>query len=92
MPEVTGTPTMILHMEMAAGSAVQPFLPAGHVNVSTSAIWRRHRSVARSDETRPRCAAPWRTSRTYRSAVRGLLPPLFRRSGRAHQSDRDALV
>jgi hypothetical protein len=61
MPEVTGTPTMILHMEMAAGSAVQPFLPAGHVNVSTSAIWRRHRSAERSDETRPRCAAPWRT-------------------------------
>jgi predicted thioesterase len=24
---------MILHMEMAAGSAVQPFLPAGHVSV-----------------------------------------------------------
>ncbi|WP_454648883.1 thioesterase family protein [Bradyrhizobium liaoningense] len=33
MPEVYGTPTMILHMEMAAGSAVQPFLPAGHVSV-----------------------------------------------------------
>ncbi|MDH2403435.1 thioesterase family protein [Bradyrhizobium sp. SSUT18] len=33
MPEVYGTPTMILHMEMATGSAVQPFLPAGHVSV-----------------------------------------------------------
>ena len=33
MPEVYGTPTMILHMEMAAGSAVQPNLPAGHVSV-----------------------------------------------------------
>ena len=33
MPEVYGTPTMILHMEMAAGSAVQPFLPKGHVSV-----------------------------------------------------------
>ncbi|QDP21946.1 thioesterase family protein [Bradyrhizobium cosmicum] len=33
MPEVYGTPVMILHMEMAAGSAVQPFLPAGHVSV-----------------------------------------------------------
>lgn len=33
MPEVYGTPMMILHMEMAAGSAVQPFLPAGHVSV-----------------------------------------------------------
>ncbi|WP_128923459.1 thioesterase family protein [Bradyrhizobium guangxiense] len=33
MPEVYGTPTMILHMEMTAGSAVQPFLPAGHVSV-----------------------------------------------------------
>ncbi|HEV2158086.1 thioesterase family protein [Bradyrhizobium sp.] len=35
MPEVYGTPTMILHMEMAAGSAVQPFLSAGHVSVGT---------------------------------------------------------
>ncbi|PSO18373.1 thioesterase family protein [Bradyrhizobium sp. MOS003] len=33
MPAVYGTPMMILHMEMAAGSAVQPFLPAGHVSV-----------------------------------------------------------
>ncbi|TWA98866.1 thioesterase family protein [Bradyrhizobium stylosanthis] len=33
MPEVYGTPTMILHMEMAAGSAVQPYLPKGHVSV-----------------------------------------------------------
>lgn len=33
MPEVYGTPMMILHMEMAAGSAVQPSLPAGHVSV-----------------------------------------------------------
>jgi fluoroacetyl-CoA thioesterase len=33
MPAVYGTPTMILHMEMAAGSAVQPFLPAGYVSV-----------------------------------------------------------
>ncbi|MCP3368017.1 thioesterase family protein [Bradyrhizobium cajani] len=33
MPAVYGTPMMILHMEMAAGAAVQPFLPAGHVSV-----------------------------------------------------------
>jgi len=33
MPAVYGTPMMILHMEMAAGSAVQPSLPAGHVSV-----------------------------------------------------------
>jgi predicted thioesterase len=33
MPEVYGTPVMILHMEIASGSAVQPFLPAGHVSV-----------------------------------------------------------
>src|SRR6476619_7143752 len=33
MPAVYGTPTMILHMETAAGSAVQPSLPAGHVSV-----------------------------------------------------------
>jgi fluoroacetyl-CoA thioesterase len=33
MPAVYGTPTMILHMEMAAGSAVQPSLPPGYVSV-----------------------------------------------------------
>jgi predicted thioesterase len=33
MPAVYGTPTMILHMEMAAGSAVQPALPPGYVSV-----------------------------------------------------------
>jgi fluoroacetyl-CoA thioesterase len=33
MPAVYGTPMMILHMEMAAGSAVQAFLPAGYVSV-----------------------------------------------------------
>jgi fluoroacetyl-CoA thioesterase len=33
MPAVYGTPMMILHMEMAAGSAVRPFLLAGHVSV-----------------------------------------------------------
>jgi predicted thioesterase len=33
MPAVYGTPTMILHMEMAAGLAVQPSLPAGYVSV-----------------------------------------------------------
>jgi len=33
MPAVYGTPTMILHMEMAAGSAIQPSLPEGYVSV-----------------------------------------------------------
>jgi fluoroacetyl-CoA thioesterase len=33
MPAVYGTPMMILHMEMAAGSAIQPFLPPGYVSV-----------------------------------------------------------
>jgi fluoroacetyl-CoA thioesterase len=33
MPAVYSTPMMVLHMEMAAGSAVQPSLPAGHVSV-----------------------------------------------------------
>jgi fluoroacetyl-CoA thioesterase len=33
MPPVCGTPMMILHMEMPAGSAIQPSLPAGHVSV-----------------------------------------------------------
>jgi predicted thioesterase len=33
MPAVYGTPMMILHMEMAAGLAVQPSLPNGYVSV-----------------------------------------------------------
>jgi fluoroacetyl-CoA thioesterase len=33
MPAVYGTPTMILHMEMAAGLAIQPSLPQGYVTV-----------------------------------------------------------
>jgi predicted thioesterase len=33
MPAVYGTPMMILHMEMAAGSAIRPFLPPGYVSV-----------------------------------------------------------
>src|SRR5215470_15612181 len=36
MPAVYGTPTMILHMEMAAGLAIQPFLPQGYVTVGTA--------------------------------------------------------
>jgi fluoroacetyl-CoA thioesterase len=33
MPAVYGTPMMILHMEMASGSAISPCLPAGFVSV-----------------------------------------------------------
>jgi len=33
MPAVYGTPMMILHMEMASGSAIQSSLPAGYVSV-----------------------------------------------------------
>ncbi|KRR22588.1 thioesterase [Bradyrhizobium retamae] len=56
MPEVYGTPMMILHMEMAAGSAVQPFLPAGYVSVgmmvsirhlAATPVGRTVRAVAR---------------------------------------------
>ena len=56
MPAVYGTPMMILHMEMAAGSAVQPLLPAGHVSVgmmvnirhlAATPVGRRVRAVAR---------------------------------------------
>ncbi|MGX0961185.1 fluoroacetyl-CoA thioesterase [Bradyrhizobium japonicum] len=56
MPEVYGTPTMILHMEMAAGSAIQPSLPAGYVSVgmmvnvrhlAATPVGRTVRAVAR---------------------------------------------
>ena len=33
MPQVYSTPIMILHMEMAAGDAIQPLLPKGFVSV-----------------------------------------------------------
>jgi predicted thioesterase len=33
MPEVYGTPMMILHMEMASGSAIASHLPEGFVSV-----------------------------------------------------------
>jgi fluoroacetyl-CoA thioesterase len=56
MPAVYGTPTMILHMEMAAGSAIQPSLPAGYVSVgmtvnirhlAATPIGRAVRAIAR---------------------------------------------
>ena len=36
MPAVYGTPMMILHMEMASGSAIASSLPAGYVSVGTA--------------------------------------------------------
>ena len=56
MPAVYGTPTMILHMEMAAGSAIQPSLPPGYVSVgmmvnirhiAATPVGRTVRTVAR---------------------------------------------
>src|ERR1043165_2074745 len=56
MPAVYGTPTMILHMEMAAGAAVQPSLPPGYVTVgmmvnvrhlAATPVGRTLRAVAR---------------------------------------------
>ena len=56
MPEVYGTPMMILHMEMAAGSAIQPSLPTGYVSVgmmvdvrhlAATPVGRTVRAVAR---------------------------------------------
>lgn len=56
MPAVYGTPMMILHMEMAAGSAIQPHLPVGYVSVgmtvdvrhlAATPIGRTVRAIAR---------------------------------------------
>jgi len=56
MPAVYGTPMMILHMEMAAGSAIQSSLPAGYVSVgmmvnirhlAATPVGRTVRAVAR---------------------------------------------
>lgn len=56
MPLVYGTPTMILHMEMAAALAIGPYLPAGHASVdmmvnvrhlAATPIGRTVRAIAR---------------------------------------------
>jgi fluoroacetyl-CoA thioesterase len=56
MPAVYGTPMMILHMEMASGSAIAPFLPAAYVTVgmavnvrhfAATPVGRTVRAVAR---------------------------------------------
>jgi predicted thioesterase len=56
MPAVYGTPMMILHMEMASGSAIASSLPAGHVSVGMAVdirhleatpIGRNVRAIAR---------------------------------------------
>jgi fluoroacetyl-CoA thioesterase len=56
MPAVYSTPMMIQHMEMAAGSAIQPSLPPGHVSVgmmvnirhlTATPIGRTVRAIAR---------------------------------------------
>ncbi|WP_407178809.1 thioesterase family protein [Bradyrhizobium sp. STM 3562] len=56
MPQVYATPMMILHMEMAAGSAIADCLPAGYVSVgmevnvrhlAATPIGRTVRTIAR---------------------------------------------
>lgn len=56
MPAVYGTPTMILHMEIAATLAIRSYLPAGHVSVgmmvnvrhlAATPIGRTVRAIAR---------------------------------------------
>ena len=56
MPLVYGTPTMILHMEIAATLAIQPHLLAGHISVgmmvnvrhlAATPIGRSVRAIAR---------------------------------------------
>jgi predicted thioesterase len=56
MPAVYGTPMMILHMEIASGSAIQSALPAGYVSVgmavnichlAATPIGRTVRAIAR---------------------------------------------
>jgi len=63
MPAVYGTPTMILHMEMASGSAILSSLPAGYISVgmmvnirhlSATPVGRRVRAVARVVEIEAR--------------------------------------
>ncbi len=91
MPEVYGTPMMILHMEMAAGSAVQPFLPAGHVSVgmmvnirhrAATPVGRAVRATARSRPgafcSRSRHGAATARSATAPTAVASSMSPSSR--------------
>jgi len=50
MPAVYGTPMMILHMEMASGSAIAGSLPAGYVSVGM-AVDIRHLPAMRIGRT-----------------------------------------
>lgn len=50
MPAVYGTPMMILHMEMAAGSAIQSSLPPGYVSVGMT-VNIRHLAATRVGRT-----------------------------------------
>ena len=59
MPAVYGTPTMILHMKIAATLAIRAHLPAGHVSVGTM-VNVRHLAAAR------RLVAPAAPSRASR--------------------------
>jgi fluoroacetyl-CoA thioesterase len=63
MPQVYATPMMILHMEMAAGSAIASHLPEGFVSVgmdvkvrhlAATPVGRRVRAIARVVEIAPK--------------------------------------
>src|ERR1700740_1034180 len=45
MPQAYATPMMILHMEMASGAAIAPYLPAGFVSVGMD-VKVRHLAAA----------------------------------------------
>ena len=64
MPAVYGTPMMIQHMEMAAGSAIQSFLPAGYVGINPVAIMKSCRSRNDPRVTLPLIISPVRGSVT----------------------------
>src|ERR1700712_5858772 len=63
MPEVYATPMMILHMEMASGSAIASYLPEGFVSVgmdvkvrhlAATPVGRKIRAVSRVIEIDPK--------------------------------------
>ena len=84
MPQVYATPMMILHMEMASGSAIAPHLPKGFVSVgmdvnvrhlAATPVGRKVRALSRVVQIDPKqlvTTQTWLDSKDRRIRGRGL--------------------
>src|SRR5260370_28710081 len=87
MPRVYATPMMILHMEMASGSAIASHLPVGFVSVgmdvkirhlAATPVGRTLRAIARVIQTQPKTLVfPVKPPHPDRNIFYRPHPPLF---------------